>query len=304
MVDQSPDLTFSKRRVFLISVAISIMLSNLFFLATMQILPSSVYSRFILPIGIFIIGGIYAESIPHAIYAALLSVSLFIGCSDKTETDLESLSESDLIVKGKEIFYMNSEHNNISCADCHSDGTNDNKPLTKFFSDVKAANERPSTYLGKFKGEEVARNAGGATVCRNHYQLYKTDFNETEIKSLNAFFSSLKISEEDLLPKEYSTIALPERDKQLLRDEQSRIMQLTGNLESGREIFNDACATCHSADSKIGKVPSLKDDFEGNIKGVIFMTRLGDGAMPFYSNEKLSDQQIADLSAFIMSLKN
>lgn len=227
-----------------------------------------------------------------------------IGCSENDKTDINTLSDEELVVKGKELFYMNSSHNEIACADCHSDGTNDENPLTKYFSNVKGANKRASTYLGRFTGEEVALNAGGATVCRNHYQLYKKEFSQVEIVALNSYFESLITSEEDLNVREYTTIALPDRDKAALRIEQDKIMQLTGNIESGRELFKDACAFCHSPDSKVGKVPSLKDDFEGNIKGVVFMTRLGDGAMPFYSNEKLSDQQIADLSAFIMSLKN
>lgn len=233
----------------------------------------------------------------------IFSISIMLGCSDKEKIDLTSLTEEELVLKGKELFYMNSSHNEIACADCHSDGTNDDNPLTKYFSDVKGANKRASTYLGRFTGDEVALNAGGATVCRNHYQLYKRDFSQAEIKSLNAYFESLIQSDDDLKVKEYTTIALPDRDKSKLRIEQDKIIQLQGNLESGRELFNEACSFCHSGDSKIAKVPSLKDDFEGNIKGVVFMTRLGDGAMPFYSNEKLSDQQIADLSAFIMSLK-
>ena len=77
MLNQVQDTNLSRRKVVMISIAVSLMLSNLFFLTTMQILPVSIESRFLLPLVFFILGGLYVETIPQAIYAAFLSVLLF-----------------------------------------------------------------------------------------------------------------------------------------------------------------------------------------------------------------------------------
>lgn len=218
---------------------------------------------------------------------------------EKTDTSKKNSSTAGNNSPGKEIFYMKSKENNIACADCHSDGTNSSNILTKYFSNIQGANKRTSTYHGKFTGEEVAKNAGGATVCWETYMKIKTPMSEEQIKYLNEYYSSLAGSD---TPKEmnYETIALPTRDKAKLKDVQKVIMSMKGDPIKGEQEFKNSCGFCHSDNSAIKKVPPILEDFEGNIKSIIYNVRLGNGAMPFFKTQSMSDQEVADISAYIM----
>ncbi len=218
--------------------------------------------------------------------------------SDTSKTK-NTVSDNSVNSNGKQLFYMKSKENNIACSDCHSDGSNSSNPLTKYFSDITGADKRTSTYHGRFTGEEIARNAGGATVCWESYLKMKTPLTEDQIKSLNDYYSSLK-SLTPLTEIKYETIALPVKDKVKLKEEQKLIMGLQGNPAKGEADFKNTCAFCHGENSNIKKVPSLFDEFEGNIKSITYNVRFGNGAMPFYKNSVLSDQEIADIAAYIL----
>jgi mono/diheme cytochrome c family protein len=200
---------------------------------------------------------------------------------------------------GREIFYMKSSVNNIACADCHSDGTNTSNPLTKYFSSVHGADKRTSTYNGKFTGEEVRKNAAGATVCWETYLRMKTPMTEHQVKSLNDFYALIADSE---APSEikYESIALPKKDKSKLKDIQKIVMELKGDPVKGGQTFDVACGSCHAENATVKRVPTILEEFEGNIKSITFNVRLGDGSMPFFKKESLSDQDLADISAYIM----
>lgn len=200
---------------------------------------------------------------------------------------------------GKEIFYKKSSENNIACSDCHSDGTNTSNPMTKYFSNVQGANKRTSTYLGKFKGEEVALNAAGATICWTQYMRMKTPMTEDQIKALNDYYVSIATPDSPLEIK-YETIALPVKDKAKLKEVQKVIMELKGDPSKGEQSFNNACGFCHAENTTVKKVPSVLEDFEGNVKSIIFNARLGDAAMPFFKKSALSDQEVADISSYIL----
>jgi mono/diheme cytochrome c family protein len=242
-----------------------------------------------------------------------LSVFLFmvflISCSEKKEDVTETITDTTALTQeetpespGKSLFYLRSDENNISCADCHSDGTNTDRPLTAFFSDVKGASERESTYHGMFKGEEVKKNAGGATICWETYLRKKSKLTEEQINHLNDYYKMIA-GDEPVSVKEYETIALPERDKKKLRDVQKDVGLLNGDIVNGEKVFNDGCIFCHGENSQIKKVPDILEDFEGNVRSVTYMIRLGDAAMPFFHQGALSDQEIADVAAFLMGKK-
>lgn len=245
------------------------------------------------------------------IISVLIITSLIISCGkdDKPEVSKDKKEKTDSTKKttstagsnspGKEIFYMKSKENNIACADCHSDGTNSSNSLTKYFSNIQGANKRTTTYHGKFTGEDVAKNAGGATVCWETYLKNKTPMTDEQIKSLNDYYNSLATSDSQTEIK-YETIALPARDKAKLKDAQKVIMNLTGDPGKGEQTFKSSCGFCHGDNSTIKKVPSLFEDFEGNVKSIVYNVRLGDGAMPFFKAQSLSDQDVANISAYIM----
>jgi len=242
----------------------------------------------------------------------ILIITLIISCGKDNKTSQNTSEKKDDTTKktsttqttgagssGKEIFYNKSSENNIACADCHSDGTNTNNPLTKYFSNIQGANKRTSTFLGKFKGEEVIRNAGGATFCWQEYMRMKTPLTDEQINSLNEYYASVATPDSPLEIK-YETIALPVKDKAKLKEEQKVIMELKGDPTKGEQSFNNACGFCHGENSTVKKVPSVLEDFEGNVKSITFNARLGDAAMPFFKKNVLSDQDIADISSYIL----
>lgn len=235
----------------------------------------------------------------------LSSILLISGCGkkDTTTTDTKTKttkSATELAKQGKDLFYASSMVTNLKCADCHSDGTNDNNPLVKFHSNIKNANKRTQTYLGKFKGEDVAKNAGGATVCWSTYIKSSSPLNEEQIASLNAYYEQVGGSEpaKDMV---YTTIALPAPDKEKLKKDQEEIAKLTGDKAKGEEVYNNACKFCHVDGTKIKSVPSLFRDFEGNMKSITYMSRFGKKYMPFFSYESLSNQDIANVVAYILA---
>ncbi|MBV6479094.1 MAG: Cytochrome c6 [Ignavibacteria bacterium] len=211
----------------------------------------------------------------------------------------ESKNFSAGAAAGKELFYMKSGSNNISCADCHNDGTNSDNPLTKYFSDIRGADKRTSTYHGKFKGEDVKKHASGASVCWENYLKMKTPLTDEQINNLNEFYATLT-SPDAKTEIVYETIALPSKNKAKLKEVQKVITGLNGDPVKGEEKFKLSCGTCHGENAKIKKVPDIFDEFEGNVKSIVFNVRFGDGAMPFYNEEKLSNQELADIAAYIM----
>ena len=98
----------------------------------------------------------------------------------------------------------------------------------------------------------------------------------------------------------YETIALPTKDKTKLKEMQKIITGLKGDPAHGETVFKNACGHCHGENSTVKKVPSVLEDFEGNAKSVAFNVLLGDGAMPFFKTGSLSDQELADISAYLM----
>lgn len=246
----------------------------------------------------------------------LLILSLFVavtlsGCgkkeektSDNTTTHkTETGTTTNTGSAGKEIFYRVSDVTGLKCADCHSDGTNDNITFTKYHSSIKGAHKRTSTYFGMFKGEDVLKNAGGAGICLARYLKIKEPFTPEEINALNDYYKSVSKGDE---PAElvYTTIALPKPDKTKLKDDQTKIALLTADAVKGEKFFNDVCAFCHSDKSKIKHVPSLFKKFEGNFKSIIYNIRMGSKVMPFYSYESISNQDVADLTEFILKKNN
>lgn len=245
----------------------------------------------------------------YSVLMLILSV-LVIGCGKKQETNVsekkidtvktntktETKSQDS---EAKKFFYAKSPANNIACADCHSDGTNSSGALTKYFSNIKGANKRTSTFHGKFTGEEVEKTAGGATLCWESYMRMKTPLTADQIKLLNEYYAAVAGTDSPAEIK-YETIALPTRDKVKLKEEQKNVMSLTGDPVKGETDFKNACGLCHGENSSIKKIPNIFDEFDGNVKSITYNVRLGDGGMPFYKNSVLSDQELADIAAYIL----
>jgi mono/diheme cytochrome c family protein len=84
-------------------------------------------------------------------------------------------------------------------------------------------------------------------------------------------------------------------------DRASTILGLEGDKKDGAEVFAANCESCHGADGKSG---TAKENVPGEDEGEIVDAVLNgkeDGAMPSFGDD-LTDQEIADLLAFIKTL--
>lgn len=242
-------------------------------------------------------------------------LSIFTSCGNKTEDNSaktgegkgktetkETAKENTTTTQsspGKEFFYAKSKENNIACADCHGDGTNLKNSLTKYFSNVQGADKRKSVYHGMFSGAEVSSNASGASVCWESYMKMKTPMTPEQIESLNKYYASLP-NPSPVDEIKYESISLPKKDKAKLKEAQKKIMALTGDAANGEKKFEEACGLCHGANKTVKKVPDIFDEFDGNVKSITYNVRFGDGAMPFFNEGVLSNQDVADISAYIL----
>ncbi len=241
----------------------------------------------------------------HKIIIALISLSfIFYSCGNKQEqvktTDEKktvSGNTGDASSKGKELFYQQSNLTGLKCADCHSDGTNTDNSNTKYFSDVIKASKRQSVLAGTVTGEDVKKKAAGGAFCWETFMKMGRPITDEEISAFNAYFESLP---GDVKESKYTTIALPKQDKVKLKEDQNKVASLTPDIGNGEKVYKETCGFCHGGKT-VKRVPSLFDeDFEGNLKSIVYHVRFGAKFMPFYSYEKLTDQMTADVTEYIM----
>ncbi|MCX6157923.1 MAG: c-type cytochrome [Ignavibacteriota bacterium] len=219
---------------------------------------------------------------------------------DQRKESSGNTNSAGFTAKGKEIFYQTSNLTGLKCADCHSDGTNTGNTNTKYFSDVIGASKRTSVYSGMITGEDVKKKGAGASVCWETYLKMGRPVTLEEIDALNAYFESLK---GEVKESKYTSLAVPVSDKAKLKEDLLKIGGLTPDIQNGEKKFKETCGFCHGGKT-VKHVPSVTDeDFEGNLKSVAFHIRFGAKFMPFYSYEKISDQDISDITEYIMKNK-
>lgn len=240
-----------------------------------------------------------------------LIVLAFLSCAKK-EGEGDKLP--DEVRRGREIFYdVNYGTTELACANCHADFDDVKFPDGKIRPghNLIGAHSRKIAWYGRFRGEALVRTAGGAGLCVVMYQRKtgsKNPLNALPVEDANALMSYFKfISGEVEVEKLTSQpLVLPWEDeskrKEKLEIVKRRILNLQGNQENGEIIYERACDQCHSEDIAIG--PPL---FTVKItpEKIIEMVRLGSPStsetpMPFFTPDKLTDQQVADLIAFLM----
>lgn len=218
---------------------------------------------------------------------------------EKTEVSKEqkgSTNSGDLVSKGKEIFYQSSNLTGLKCADCHSDGTNASNTNTKYFSDVIGASKRTAVYSGTITGDEVKNKGAGASICWETYLKMGKPITPEEINALNAYFESLK---GEVKESKYTSLALPTPNKAKMKEDMIKISGMTANVQNGESKFKETCNFCHGGKT-VKHVPSLFEDFDGNLKSIVYHIRFGAKFMPYYSYEKISDQDAADIAEYIL----
>ena len=73
-----------------------------------------------------------------------------------------------------------------------------------------------------------------------------------------------------------------------------------GDAAAGEQVFGANCAACHGADGGGGSGPKLAgEDAYTDPEQVVPQIREGGGGMPAFG-DKLSDKELADVSAFVV----
>ncbi len=77
----------------------------------------------------------------------------------------------------------------------------------------------------------------------------------------------------------------------------------TGNAENGRKLFvRDGCWECHGYAAQGGRDGARLADTALSVAQLTRYVRKPTGAMPAYIDKVLSDQQLADIWAYVKSL--
>ncbi len=278
------------------------------------------------------------NKIPHNRSVAMLMIAacaivlaLYSGCSKDEQAapaNADSTSKSAVVatakpastppsnvisgpaLAGQKIFY-NTSYGPIkdACASCHTDG----EPATKD-TRIRAGKtlvgitSRASTWNGAFKGDALAKNAYGATMCAVMYQHKGDDvatvMPKADIDALNAYFDAIKNNSGAIT----SNLNIAWVTKPALHEEDNiddkaataaakKIMMLPGDPAAGKSVFTNSCQYCHELnEKKVG--PAMAKEMD-DVRAAAKSVRCGSGAMPFYTSDILSDQQIADVLAYI-----
>jgi mono/diheme cytochrome c family protein len=221
----------------------------------------------------------------------------------------------ELAKRGKEIFY-NEEYGEtgLSCANCHADFDDIKFPDGKIRPghSILGAHKRKEVWYGRIKGREnIQKSAAGAGLCAILYLQIEgakdpiSAIPPDDAKALMAYYEYVSRGDEPEILNA-KAIALPwEKNKEeKLRKYALRILTVRGNPDNGKNVYESACAQCHSEDIAIGP-PFHK--IKASNRHIIEMIRGGshdpEGFMPFFSLDKLTDQQVADVLAYINKIR-
>ncbi|MFN3134407.1 MAG: c-type cytochrome [Candidatus Kryptonium sp.] len=242
---------------------------------------------------------------------ALIFTFLLLSCARHQGEDIK-LPED--IRRGYEIFYdPNYGSTGLACANCHADFDDVNYPDDKIRPghNLIGAHKRKVTWYGGFRGDALNITAAGAGLCVVMYQKKYGTINPLKVltpedaQALLAYFEF--ISKDSAIEKLTSQPIVSPWEEESIRKEKIRqikekILTLSGVPENGAIIYEKACAQCHSEEIDIG--PQI---FRPEItqEKIIEMVRAGSPAsdetpMPFFTPDKLTDQEIADLIAYIV----
>lgn len=194
----------------------------------------------------------------------------------------------------------------VACADCHSDADESVviEGVVRAGHSLVGAAGRTSVWNGEFTGADIAATAAGAAKCAHEYQergeSLRAALAPEEAAALLAYFAAISTGAEAKTLR-WETPPRPGQKgfvKEAFVREMESILRLRGNAERGIELFSAACALCHG-DNARGSGPPLRRlrDYADRVPALV---RGGSDAMPFFSRDRLSDQDIADLREYIL----
>jgi mono/diheme cytochrome c family protein len=213
---------------------------------------------------------------------------------------------------GQKLFYNTGlGKRKVSCASCHTDG----QPTTKDSRirpghTLVGVTSRTSTWNGIFKGADLKKYAYGASLCaalyieRSEAGDYTKSLQPDEADALNEYFAAIAGSTNGMT----KNLTIQWGAKPAFNDNETAdpvaskaaakaILKLPGDATNGQIVFGKTCQYCHAmTEKKVG--PSLKDALK-DIDFAAKTLRVGSAAMPFYGKDILTDQQCADVLAYI-----
>jgi len=216
-------------------------------------------------------------------------------------------------LEGQKIYYNTAlGKKKVSCASCHADGqpaTNDNR--IRPGHTLVGVTSRTSTWNGMFKGADLKKYAFGGALCAAVYDRTNPDGDYTkgltaaQSDALNEYLAAISAGPGGIrtnLKIQWGARPAFTQNDQL--DEAAAtaaakaILKLPGDDKNGAALWARSCQYCHSiTDKKIG--PPMKDAMKDAMTGAKAL-RVGSDAMPFYGKDILSDQQCADIIAYVL----
>lgn len=240
--------------------------------------------------------------------ALILTILLLAGCGGGREekgaaADGDTGALEQLAGKGQEIFRDRSlGESGVACMDCHTDYDEDakNDGRIRAGHSILGAHRRAQTWNGEFTGDALRRTAAGAAKCAYQFQArgenVETALSPAEAEALMAFYQYISPNDEPPMIN-WSAVTYPgdpDFNEEAFNKELEMIAALRGNAADGERVFGMACAFCH--DNGLGPAMRVLKRKADRVPRTV---RSGDETMPFFSRDKLTDQDVANLQAFI-----
>ena len=244
-----------------------------------------------------------------------LGSTLLVSCLLFFSTPLAQAEISEQAQLGRELFYDPSfggtlnpkKISGLACADCHADFDEDANPDGKIRAghSMIGVPQRGEAKGGMIKADIFRRAAGGGGFCYQHFlqrvpanKVDPTAIPEEQAEALMAYFAY--VSGENKGPQ----FELQELDKEAALAAAEKIVAMKGDAKKGWKLYSRTCNYCHPTARKAGigsqlirrKPPS---NIQKTLHKYAAKIRGGGFIMPFYSEDRLSDQDIADIIAFL-----
>ncbi len=223
---------------------------------------------------------------------------------------------SDKAQLGRELFHDPTFKGTISpksmtglaCADCHADFDEEENPdgLIRAGHSVIGVPQRGEAKGGMIAGADFARAAGGGGFCYEHFLQRKPPdkVNPTAIPAehAEALMAYFEVISGDNKGPEFTMEMLDEEAKTAAAE---KLAAMSGDSKNGWKLFGRACIVCHTTPFKAGVGPRIvgtrlpRDVDKTVVRWAKTIRGGGPILMPFYASDILSDQDIADLLAFL-----
>lgn len=198
----------------------------------------------------------------------------------------------------------------MSCSDCHADFDEATTPDGRIRAghSIVGVPHRAEAKGGMITAEMFARTAGGGGFCYQHFlqkipsnKVDPTAIPEDQAAALMAYFEY--VSGDNKGPEFQISIL----DKDAASAAAEKIIAMEGDARRGWKLYGQACNVCHPTAKKSGIGSQLVKrrpprDLEKRKHQIAAYVRKGGFIMPHFAEDRLSDQDIADIVAFIAEL--